>query len=262
MGDTFQFVRFMPMLRESAARIIFCCPNPMRPILSRCEGIDDWLGVDEQASVNFDVYSPLLSLPGLLDIDKSNLLTKIPYVFPDPNLVQRWHNDCHKLKGFRVGICWQGSPTFLGDEHRSIPLAAFAPLSQIPEVQLVSLQKFHGTEQLEQTRGQVAVNVLNGLDDTEGAFMDTAAVMMHLDLVVTSDTAIAHLAGALGIPVWVVLGSVAEWRWLINRSDSPWYPSMRIFRQKVRGEWDSLFHDIANRLQNEINAQENDGKGP
>ena len=143
---------------------------------------------------------------------------------------------------FRVGIAWQGSPTFRGDRERSVPLAQFAPLARVPGVQLISLQKGNGTEQLADVSSQFSVRDMgDNLDAIGGAFMDTAAIMMNLDLVISSDTAIAHLAGALGVAVWVALPLVPDWRWQLERADNPWYPSMRLFRQTRLGFWDDVF---------------------
>jgi len=170
-----------------------------------------------------------------------------------------------RTSDFLVGIAWQVNPAFLGDRQRSIPLAQFAPLAQVPGVRLISLQKGEGTEQLEQLRiadcglwierqetkpllesairnPQSAILDLGSrLDEANGAFMDTAAVMMNMDLVITSDTAVAHLAGALGVPVWVALPLVPDWRWLLERDDSPWYPTMRLFRQTRYSQWEDVF---------------------
>jgi hypothetical protein len=146
---------------------------------------------------------------------------------------------------FLVGIAWQGNPKFTGDRQRSVPLAQFARLAEVEGVRLISLQKGPGTEQL--VKNQPA-ECMPRLDEEAGAFMDTAAIMEHLDLVVTSDSAVAHLAGALGIPVWVALPMVPDWRWLLEREDCPWYPSMRLLRQTRRGEWDGVFERIAEDL--------------
>ncbi len=128
------------------------------------------------------------------------------------------------------------------DRFRSIPLAEFAPLAEVPGVQLVSLQKHAGSEQLAELDGRFdVVDLAASLDAETGAFMDTAAVMCSLDLVVTSDTAAAHLAGALGVPTWLAVSSSPEWRWMHERTDSPWYPTMRLFRQREQGDWASVF---------------------
>lgn len=160
-----------------------------------------------------------------------------------------WKPRIEQFPGFKIGLGWQGSATFRGDQLRSIPLKHYAPLSQIPGVTLLSLQKNDGLDQIQSLEPKFRVEVLENLDEKGGAFMDTAAVMQHLDLVITSDTALAHLAGALGRPVWVALSTASDWRWFRDRSDSPWYPAMRLFRQKTLGDWDSVFAEMAKELQ-------------
>ena len=145
----------------------------------------------------------------------------------------------------RIGLCWQGNRGHKGDRLRSIPLSAFEPLAKIEGVQLVSLQKGDGAEQMEPDRDRVPLHVWSDPFDTSTeALLDTAAVMKCLDLVVTCDTAIAHLAGALGVPIWLALPLAGEWRWLSGRDDSPWYPTMRLFRQTRARDWAGVFEPI------------------
>lgn len=249
MGDVLQFIRLLPLIKRQGARIVFACQKPLQNLLRRSEGIDDWFPIDEPAQINFDFHIPLLSLPGLLGINADNCPKTVPYVFPDPERVEHWKPQIERLNGFKIGLGWQGSLTFRGDQLRSIPLKYYAPLARIPSVTLVSLQKSDGLDQIRELGPDVRIETLDQLDESGGAFMDTAAVMQHLDLVITSDTALAHLAGALGRPVWVVLSTASDWRWFRNRSDSPWYPTMRLFRQKTLGDWESVFAEIARELQ-------------
>ena len=169
----------------------------------------------------------------------------------EPERVARWR-DALPRDGLRIGIAWQGNPNAKIDAGRSIPLAQFAPLARIAGVRLVSLQKGHGLDQIEALPDGIEVVTLGDQFDTgPDAFVDTAAVMATLDLVVTSDTSIAHLAGALGRPVWVALRHVPDWRWLLGREDSPWYPTMRLFRQTRPDYWTDVFTrigDAATRL--------------
>jgi Tetratricopeptide repeat len=248
MGDTLQFVRLLPLLKDQGAHVSFACLKQLKPLLSRTDGIDDWLPIDEQTAVNFDVYTAIGSIPGWLRIDERTIPCKIPYVFPEPARVELWRPKIAAIGGFKVGLCWQGSKEFTRDVFRSIPLQHYAPLAHVQGVTLISLQKGYGEEQIAENRSRVPITVLEHLDAEGGAMMDTAAVMQHLDLVITSDTAIAHLAGSMGIPVWVALSTASDWRWLRRRSDSPWYPSMRLFRQKNLGEWDPIFAEIAEAL--------------
>jgi Glycosyltransferase family 9 (heptosyltransferase) len=144
---------------------------------------------------------------------------------------------------------WQGNPDGYVDKGRSIPLRCFAPLCRIPGLRLISLQKNYGIEQLADLPSGMRVETLGAeFDPGPDAFLDTAAVMMNLDLVVSTDTGAAHLAGALGLPVWIVLRHVPDWRWMIDREDTPWYPTARLFRQTRHGDWDEVFERIAGEL--------------
>ena len=148
-----------------------------------------------------------------------------------------------------VGIAWQGSRDYTCDHLRSIPLECFAPLNKVPDIHLISLQKEAGTEQLSALPKDLhVVNLDDRLDVSAGPFMDTAALMCNLDLVIACDSAIGHLAGALGAPVWLALSSSADWRWLRDREDSPWYPTIRLFRQREPGNWLEVFERMAEAL--------------
>jgi hypothetical protein len=151
--------------------------------------------------------------------------------------------------GFKVGVAWQGNPAGSVDQGRSIPLRELAPLAQVRGVRLISLQKNHGIEQIDRRPdGMTLETPGHDFDGGADAFIDTAAMMMNLDLVVSSDTSIAHLAGALGRPVWVMLKKVPDWRWLLDREDSPWYPTMRLFRQTESGDWTGVAARVADEL--------------
>ncbi len=250
VGDVLQFVRFLPLLKRRCGRVIMACRQPLQRLLASQPAVDGWFPINEPGKIDFDLYTPLLSLPWLLRIDEDTIPREVPYIFADPERVERWRRPIQELPGFKVGLCWQGSPTFTDDRLRSIPLSCYAPLATVGGVTLVSLQKGSGTEQIEPNRERVPLHVLDGLDH-DAPFLDTAAVMQHLDLVITSDTGIAHLAGALGRPVWVVLPVGCDWRWQIGRTDSPWYPTMRLFRQKAFADWSGVFLEVAAALQAE-----------
>jgi hypothetical protein len=252
MGDVLQFVRLLPLIKRQGARIVFACQKPLQNLLRRCEGIDDWFPIDEPAPINFDFHIPLLSLPGLLGINEQNCPKAVPYVFPDPERIEAWKPMIETFQGFKIGLGWQGSATFRGDQLRSIPLKHYAPLAKAGNISFINLQKTDGVEQVKELSPEFRVETLEKLDESGGAFMDTAAVMQHLDLVITSDTALAHLAGALGRPVWVALSTACDWRWFRDRSDSPWYPTMRLFRQKTLGDWDGVFQDMARELESQL----------
>jgi len=247
MGDTIQFIRFASVLKDRGAHVLFGCPEPLIRLLQTCAGIDELLP-DRAPLPPFDCYAPLLSLPGLLGVNLTTIPASVPYLSALPDLVNSWRAKLSHLKGFRVGIAWQGNPKHKGDRHRSMPLAQFEALARIEGVQLISLQQGFGSEQIAQLNDRFAVYDPGVLVD----FMDSAALMSNLDLIVTVDTAIAHLAGALGLPTWVALPRVPDWRWLLNRDDSPWYPTLRLFRQEQSGEWAPTLARIAANLKQQI----------
>ena len=186
--------------------------------------------------------------PAALGTSASTIPRKVPYLWADPALADQWRRELVGIDGLKIGIAWQGSANYVWDRWRSMPLRHFAPLARLPGVRLVSLQKGFGSEQIASVDFPV-LDLSDRLDETAGSFMDTAAVIGNLDLLVTSDTAIPHLAGALGAPIWVAVQLVPDWRWLLNRDDSPWYPSMRLFRQKTFGQWPDVFERIAQAVQ-------------
>ncbi len=245
IGDVLMFLRFLPRIkREPGDRLVFACQKALQPLLRNIPWVDSWFPIDEPGEINFDVYIPMLSLPAVLNVGATDIPHPVPYVSPDPKLVEQWRARVAALPGLKVGVGWQGSPTFKGDQFRSIALRHFAPLAQIAGITLVSLQKAAGLDQIAANRDAVPVTVFDDLDAT-APFVDTAAIMQHMDLVITSDTAVAHLAGILGRPVWVALGMDCDWRWGLNRADSPWYPTMRLFRQKTFHDWPGVFAEMA-----------------
>jgi hypothetical protein len=244
LGDTIQFIRYASIVKQLGAAVIVECQELLLGLLDSCPGIDQ-LVAQGDALPAFDVHAPLLSLPRILKTSLATLPATIPYLVPKPAIVERWRTRLVGIDGFKIGIAWQGNPAFRGDRFRSLPVRYFAPLTQVPGVRLLSLQKGAGSEQLAAVRDLFGVTELG---DRLHDFTDTAAVMKNLDLVITSDTAAAHLAGALGVPVWVALSFAADWRWLLDRCDCPWYPTMRLFRQKERGDWRGVFEEINSAL--------------
>jgi hypothetical protein len=176
----------------------------------------------------------------------------VPYLRADPARSARWRERLPQ-GGFRIGIVWQGNPKGAVDRGRSVPLRAFEPLARVDGVTLISLQKNHGLEQLaDLPKGMVVETLPDDFDAGPDAFLDTCAVMRSLDLVISSDTSAAHIAGALGLPGWIVLKHRPDWRWLLEREDSPWYPTLRLFRQASAGDWTSAFSAMENALRDEI----------
>ncbi|HYV39898.1 MAG TPA: tetratricopeptide repeat protein [Gemmataceae bacterium] len=256
LGDTMQFIRYIPLVKQRGGKVIVQCQASLLRLLASVSGIDQ-LVADTVLLPAFDVHISLQSLPLIFGTKIDTIPADVPYLFADKDLQEHWHSKLGPLEKFKIGIAWQGNPAFLDDQARSIPLTCFAPLAKIEGVQLVSLQKGPGMEQLHAAANQFDVLDLgHQFDEASGAFMDTAAVMKNLDLVICSDSAVAHLAGALGVPVWVALAKVPEWRWLLEREDIPWYPGMRLFRQRFAGDWADVFGRIAG----EMKAQLLDGK--
>ena len=191
-----------------------------------------------------DYYCPLLSLPYALKTRIDTIPARVPYLAAEPARVAKWRERLRALPGMRVGLAWQGNPKvekLIWARGRSLPLSALEPLAQLPGVSLVSLEKGPGSEQLARVPfADRIVDLAADLDSGADAFLDTAAVMASLDLVVSCDTSIVHLAGALGRPVWTALSLSPEWRWLLERDDCPWYPTMRLFRQSTGGDWSAV----------------------
>jgi tetratricopeptide (TPR) repeat protein len=243
IGDTLLMIRYAPIIRRQGLRLILECQRSLIPLLSTCPGIEQLVARGE-SPLSFDVHAALFSLPRLLGTRVHNIPADVPYLFARDDLIRQWRDRLNGPARLKIGICWQGNPMPGVSEHRWFSLARFGTIARLPGVQLVSLQKGPGAEQL--AACPFAVTQLGSdLDEANGAFMDTAAVMKDLDLVISPDTAVAHLAGAMGIPVWVLLTRVADWRWLIDREDSPWYPNVRLFRQENSGDWDSVFGRVA-----------------
>ena len=256
LGDTIQFVRFCQVLkRQGAGAVILECPERLVKVLSRTPGIDH-LVLPGEPLPDYDVYCPLMNLPGLTATSVESIPSEVPYVFADPDLVEHWRRELAGVAEIKVGISWQGNPRHRDDRRRSIPLASFEPLARIPGVRLFSIQQIHGLDQLQALEGKFPLTDLGPrLNLTTGPFMDTAAVMMNLDVTITCDSAPAHLAGALGAPVWMAIANAPDWRWLTDREDTPWYPTMRIFRQSERMVWSSVFERMAAELRAMVQAQ-------
>lgn len=240
LGDTLNFVRYAANVKARGGQVTVECQPALFQLLANYQGIDKFVAPGE--SPKLDLECPLMSLPGVLQLT-SDTLWQGPYLSAEPARVERWRERLGTSSGLRVGLCWQGNPKHLFDFQRSFKLRQLAPLAAVPGVQLISLQKGPGAEQVADC-GFELLDVADELDVDTGAFVDTAAVLTNLDLVITSDTSIAHLAGGLGVPVWVALSAHGDWRWGVDRSDTPWYPSMRLFRQPALGKWDGVFAEI------------------
>jgi Tfp pilus assembly protein PilF len=256
LGDVLQFIRYASLVKARGGTVILYCRQPLIAFLSSCRGIDRFYGLDDPLP-RYDVQAALMSLPGILQTDADSIPADVPYLSPPPGRVEHWRQRLPTDGRLRVGINWQGNPKYRYDRDRSMALAEFAPLAEVEGVRLFSLQKGPGAEQL--SAAPFAVEDLGSqLDNGETNLCDAAAVIKNLDLVVTSDTAVAHLAGALGAPVWVALSHLPDWRWgFANREDSPWYPTMRLFRRQAAGSWKELFVRMAGRLEQLVERREN-----
>ena len=187
-----------------------------------------------------------MSLPYLCQTTLATIPAEVPYLHADAERIECWRARLPAGR-FRVGVVWQGNPHHKWDRHRSFPVHALAPLAAVPGVQLVCLQMGAGLEALSANSPCFPLTQLDNRGQ-DASFVNTATVMTQLDLVVTADTAPAHLAGALGVPVWVALAAITDWRWLRGRDDTPWYPTMRLFRQRTLGDWTNVFARMAQEL--------------
>lgn len=246
LGDLIHFLRYVTKLEEAGGRVVLECPSRMHLLLRESyEGPLRLIAPDDTAPP-CDFQVPLLSLPGLFKTDFRTIPAAKSYLKADAKRVRRWKTKLPKGR-LRIGICWRGNPLYPEDAFRSFSLSVMAPLAEVEGIELISLQKGAAADE----SSDFPVHRLPAELDEEGAFVDTAAVMASLDLIVTSDTAIAHLAGALGRPVWIALGLGAEWRWFRDRDDSPWYPTARLFRQTGVGDW----HDVFTRMRDALRSE-------
>ena len=253
LGDSIQFCRYLASLNELAAKVLFAPQKPLRGLTKNLDVACDI--VDENdPSLEFDCHIPLLSAPLAFNADESNMPGRRPYVFAAPDRMARWR-DRIGWKGLKIGVCWQGS-TGPVDAGRSFPVTQFLAFADMPGVRLISLHKGDGEAQLRALPGGLMVETMGAdFDAGPDAFLDTAALIMCCDLVITSDTAVAHLAGALGVETWLALKHVPDWRWMLEREDSPWYPRMRLFRQQRDGDW----HGVFARMQAALRARQSLG---
>jgi tetratricopeptide (TPR) repeat protein len=243
LGDTIQFFRYLPLMTAAGIDAAFACPPRLRRLLTSKASVR--FADPPSAGNEFDAQIAISSLPYAFGTRLDTVPASVPYLAAEPALRETWARRIGS-DGFKIGIAWQGNPDPEADCARSMPLLAFAPLAEVPGVRLISLQKGVGEEQLSLLPPSMRVET-PGVDFDAGpdAFVDTAAAITCLDLVVSCDTSIAHLAGALAAPVWVALKSDPEWRWMTGRDDSPWYPTMRLFRQSRRGVWRDVFDAMA-----------------
>jgi hypothetical protein len=245
-GDTLQFCRYLPQVASSARKTVLWVQPGLVRLLSRLPGVDEIMTDGGQPS-SFDLWRPLMSLPHAVGTTLETIPATVPYLMADPADVADWRERLAGLAGLRVGLCWAGGKSdVVLDRRRSITLDMVAPLGETSGVQFISLQKNQPAAQVIcRPHGMELYDFTQDLHD----FADTAALIDNLDLVISVDTAVAHLAGALGKPVWLLNRFDTEFRWLLNRDDSPWYPSLRQFRQPAPGDWASVINRARGALQ-------------
>jgi Tfp pilus assembly protein PilF/ADP-heptose:LPS heptosyltransferase len=244
-GDNIQFSRYLSLLSRQGCTVDLYCKPELASLLGSLDEIADIITKDEMVSSNnYDFCVYIMSLAHHLKTDLGTIPQQIPYLHAPKNKIKHWQKelDTNQLK---VGLVWAGNPSHQRNALRSMTLDEFSPLADIPDIQFISLQKGSATQ--EAIKSADGMNLLD-LDSELKDFSDTAAVINCLDLVITVDTATAHLAGALGKPVWTLVYFPAEWRWLESRTDSPWYPSMRLYRQQQTGKWESVIQEVAKNL--------------
>lgn len=251
-GDTIQFVRYAPLLADLGAKVIVECQTPALKRLLRSMGpVADVIVAGEPLPI-FDYHLPMMSLPLVCGTTTETIPSVSPYLAAEPSDIEAWRIRLGAPGKFRVGLVWFAKQTQVLNRKRSCPLRMFSPLWDVPGVEFYSLQVGIGADQVVDFSQE---HVLIDLTRHIGDFADTAAFMKNLDLVITIDTVTAHLAGALGVRTWVVLPHVAEWRWLCGRDDSPWYPTMRLFRQPSRGDWPGLMDKVSGELRSLVQGQ-------
>ncbi len=237
-GDTFQFLRLVKASQvSSGARIILEINQDSLSIVQRSLGhVVDQIISKGHLPGHFDVHCEMMSLPNALGLTQDDLPGEIPYLTPDPARLAHWQARLSKLPRPLVALCWAGRPTHMNDANRSTTLETFAPLA-LPGMSFIAIQKGPAAEQaLQPPQGMSLI----GLDAEIKDFEDTAAILSVVDLLISVDSSPVHLAGALGCPVWLMLPMVPDWRWLLERTDSPWYPGHTLYRQSQRSDWNSV----------------------
>jgi tetratricopeptide (TPR) repeat protein len=242
-GDAIHFARYIPMVAARGGRVVFEAPVELHRIFATIDGVDEIVAFGDRLP-EFTWQCPLLSLPLAFETTLRNVPNNVPYLSADPESVADWQR---RTAGpdLKVGLVWAGRPEHKRDRHRSMALADLAPLAAIPNVAFYALQKGAAVGEAEHAPEGMRLEILSPL---LGDFADTAAAIMALDLVITVDTSVAHLAGALGKPVWILHAYAPDWRWLEHRSDSPWYPTAELFRQDASRRWAPVVNDVAAEL--------------
>ncbi len=252
-GDTLLFIRFASELKkQGAAEVLLLCQTELAELLKASPEIDQIL-IEGDEIPQYDYQSSLLSVPLYLETNLETIPNDVPFFTPTKKRKEYWRDELSELEGKKVGLNWSGNLDFPKNEFRSISLNTLLPLSEVKGVCLVSLQQVNGLEQIEAVKdsGKLWLPGPEYLSET-GSFTEAAALIQNLDLVITCDTAIAHLAGSLGIPVWILISQLPEWRWQLNRTDCPWYPTARLFRQGQLGNWEPVIDEVKLELEKQF----------
>lgn len=245
-GDTFQFVRYLSLVKAMGGRVVFECHSKLSAVLKGLEGYDEIVervSPHEVPKVTFDTQIHLMSLPRVFGTRLDTVPQSMPYIKADPDRVQHWYERIASDHNFKVGLAWSSA-----NNIRSCNLADFQPISDIPGISLYSLQKGPGSEQADAPPTGMRLIRMDREMDLVERFVDTAALMMNLDLIISIDTSIGHLAGAMGCPVWTLLSASPDWRWTHKGTETPWYPNTRLFRQQESGDWASVFAQVRDSL--------------
>jgi tetratricopeptide (TPR) repeat protein len=243
-GDIIQFARYLPLVAGRGGRVLLEAPSELHRLLAGIEGVEQVLATGEPLP-DFTWQAPLLSLPVAFGTELATVPAAVPYLRADRLAVEEWRRRLAH-PGLKVGLVWAGRPEHNRDRHRSLPLAQLSPLAAVEGPTFFALQKGAAVSEAERAPPGMTIEILAPL---LGDFADTAAAIMALDLVISVDTSVAHLAGALGKPVWLLLPFAPDWRWLEARSDSPWYPTARLFRQREPRRWESMVAAVTEALQ-------------
>ena len=240
LGDTIQFCRFLPELARRGAAVVFgIAPTPLGRLLESLDGVDRLVGLGGPIG-SIDAHLPLLSLPHRLGTTLATVPARVPYLAPPPADVARWADRLAHLDGLRVGLAWAGEPVHPNDRARSLDVADVAPLMNVPGASFVSLQVGARAGEAQQLGDGAILPLAEAISD----FADTAAIIANLDVVVSVDTAVAHLAGALARPTLLMLPQPPDFRWLHDRPDTPWYPTLQLIRQPTPGDWSTVIDAV------------------
>lgn len=245
-GDSIMMMRYLRILKKTKlpGRISVYCDVSLQRIFSSFPEVDQLYPKPESPPFDeFDYHCPMMSLPYLFKTTLSTIPQQVPPIWAPDEMRSKWQNQFSNLHGLRVGLAWSGNRELKADARRSIPLSVFMPLRDVPGVHYFSLQKGDGSEQLLESDW----NMINVMDDCKD-YLDTASLIDTLDLVISVDTSVAHLAGAIGKRVWLLNRYESEWRWMLEREDSPWYPTVRVFRQLVVSDWNLVVKKIKGEL--------------